>query len=101
MDAVALLLITADQHAIGEPNIEAGFARFRRLVGDEIDLAAFCDAIAACQRDGLIREPVRLPEAALQCHWRLELTEAGRTAARPARRPGPSHDVARKPAGGG
>jgi len=98
MDAVALLLTTADRHAIGEPNIEAGFARFRWLVAGEIDFAAFCDAVAACQRDGLIREPIRLPEGALQCHWRLELTAAGRAAARAAGRPGPGDNG--KPAGG-
>ena len=28
-------------------------------------------------RDGLIREPIRLPEGALQCHWHLELTPKG------------------------
>src|SRR5664279_2746356 len=101
MDAVALLLITAEQHAIGEPDIEAGFARFRSLVAEDIDFAAFCDAVAACQRDGLIREPVRLPETALQCHWRLELTEAGRAAAKAARRPEWGDGAARKPAGSG
>ena len=40
------------------------------------------DALAACLRDGLIREPVRLPEGALQCHWRLELTPKGVAAGR-------------------
>ena len=38
--------------------------------------------VAACLRDGLIREPVRLPAGALQCHWRLELTPDGVAAAR-------------------
>jgi hypothetical protein len=42
----------------------------------------FRDAVAACQRDGLIREPVRLPEGTLQCHWHLELTPKGVAAAR-------------------
>jgi hypothetical protein len=37
---------------------------------------------AACLRAGLIREPVRLPEGALQCHWHLELTPQGVEAAR-------------------
>jgi hypothetical protein len=40
--------------------------------------------VAACLRDGLIREPVRLPEGALQCHWHLELTPKGVAAARAA-----------------
>ena len=42
-----------------------------------IDYHAFCDAVAACLREGLIREPIRLPEGALQCHWHLELTPKG------------------------
>jgi hypothetical protein len=47
-----------------------------------ITFDAFCDAVATCLRDGLIREPIRLPEGALQCHWHLELTPKGVAAAR-------------------
>ena len=36
---------------------------------------------------GLIREPVRIPEGALHCHWRLELTPAGVVAARALSQP--------------
>jgi len=82
MDARAMLLATALTHRINEPNIEAGFERFSALTGGSIDYAAFCDVIAACLRQGLIREPIRLPEGALQCHWHLELTPAGVEAAR-------------------
>ncbi|WP_158928883.1 hypothetical protein [Acidisphaera sp. S103] len=82
MDITALLLITAFRHQINEPNIEAGHARFAELVGQEIGIDTFCDVVAACQRDGLIREPIRLPEGALQCHWHLELTPKGVAAAR-------------------
>jgi hypothetical protein len=82
MDAVALLLTTAFRHTINEPNIEAGYARFAKLAAREIGFDAFCDAVADCVRDGLIREPVRLPEGALQCHWHLELTPQGVSAAR-------------------
>ena len=89
MDAVALLLATAFRHVINEPNIEAGYERFAELTNGAIDLSAFRDAVAACLRDGLIREPVRLSEGALQCHWRLELTTEGVTAARAA--PGTSN----------
>jgi hypothetical protein len=77
MDAIGLLLTTAFRHTISEPNIEAGFARFVGLVGRDIGFGAFCEAVAACERDGLIREPIRLPEGALQCHWHLELTPDG------------------------
>jgi hypothetical protein len=77
MDVVGLLLTTAFRHTINEPNIEAGFERFAVVAGADVTYAAFCDAIAAGLRDGLIREPIRLPEGALQCHWHLELTPKG------------------------
>lgn len=77
MDARALLLTIAYRHRINEPNIEAGFERFVALTGQPVAYGAFCDAVAACLRDGLIREPIRLPEGALQCHWHLELTPKG------------------------
>ena len=80
-DMIPLLLTTAFRHVINEPNIEAGFERFRSITG-EGDYEAFRDSVAACVREGLVREPVRLPEGALQCHWHLELTPAGVAAAR-------------------
>jgi hypothetical protein len=82
MDAIGLLLTTAFQHRINEPHIEAGYARFVAIVGLDVGFDAFCDAVAECLRDGLIREPIRLPEGALQCHWHLELTPDGVAAAR-------------------
>lgn len=82
MDARALLLTTAFHHSISEPNIEAGYAVFAAIVGEEIGLDGFCDAVAAAVRDGLIREPIRLPEGALQCHWHLELSPGGVAVAR-------------------
>jgi hypothetical protein len=85
MDTLARLLTTAFSHVISEPNIEAGYARFVGLAGVDVGLDAFCDAVAACLRDGLIREAIRLPEGALQCHWHLELTPAGVAAARELR----------------
>jgi len=84
MDATALLLTTAFRHRINESNIEEGFGRFAGLTGQAVTYDAFRDAVTACLRDGLIREPIRLPEGALQCHWRLELTPKGVAAAREA-----------------
>jgi hypothetical protein len=81
-DARDRLLIIAFRNSISEPNVEAGFERVRALAGGTLDYDAFRDALDGCLRDGLIREPVRLPEGALQCHWRLELTPAGVAAAR-------------------
>jgi hypothetical protein len=77
MDAIGLLLTTAFNHTISEPNIEAGYERFAAITGSEIGFGAFCDAVALAVNNGFIREPVRLPEGALQCHWRLELTSQG------------------------
>ena len=82
MDLRGLLLTVAYRHRISEPTIEAGFERFLALVSEPVALAAFSDAVAGCVRDGLLREPVRLPEGALQCHWHLELTPKGVAAAR-------------------
>ncbi len=81
-DAQVALLRVAFRNPITEPNIEAGYARFHMLDANAIDYAAFCEAIASCLREGLIREPIRLPEGALQCHWHLELTPKGVQAAR-------------------
>ena len=77
----SLLLTTAFRHVINEPNIEAAFERFR-LITCQGDYDKFREAVAVCVRDGLIREPVRLPEGALQCHWHLELTPKGVEAVR-------------------
>jgi hypothetical protein len=87
VDPKSLLLTTALRHRIDEPNIEAGFQRFAAVAEQTVDYQAFCDAVAACLRERLIHEPIRLPEGALQCHWHLELTAKGVEAARrlPAR----------------
>ena len=82
MDARTLLLAAAFRHQINEPNIEAGFERFTALTGQALPYDAFCESVASCLRDHLIREPIRLPEGELQCHWHLELTPAGVAAAR-------------------
>jgi hypothetical protein len=82
MDAVALLLTTVFRQVINEPNVEAGYERFAALNSSVVDAPTFHDALTRCLRDGLIREPIRLPEGALQCHWHLELTPKGIAAAR-------------------
>jgi hypothetical protein len=85
MDAVSHLPAAAFLHTIEEANIEEAFARFVALADQDISFDAFRDAIAQCQRNGFISEPIRLPEGALQCHWRLQLTPAGVAAARQLR----------------
>ena len=82
MDARTLLLTAALRHRISEPNVEAGYERLVALTEGAPTFNEFCDAVASCLREGLIREPIRLPEGALQCHWHLELTPKGVAAAR-------------------
>ncbi len=72
-----VLLLIGFRHSITEPNVEAGFERVQAIMGGKLDANAFHDALASSLRDGLIREPVRLPEGSLQCHWHLELTPKG------------------------
>ena len=81
-DPMAAVLAVAFRHVINEPNIEAGYDRFQALSGTALNEDAFRAAIAEALRRGLIREPIRLPEGALQCHWHLELTPEGVAAAR-------------------
>ncbi len=81
-EASTRLLTTAFSHVVNEPTIEAAYARFAALTGGGVDAGAFHDAVAACLRDGLIHEPVRLVEGTLHCHWHLELTPRGVAAAR-------------------
>jgi len=75
--AIGTVLAVAFSHSISEPNVEAGYERVASLTDQPLSYDAFRDAIDACLRVGLIREPIRLPEGALQCHWRLELTHKG------------------------
>ena len=82
MDAKSLLLCTALRHVVSEPNIEAGFERFQALIGRPVDYRSFSDAVIECLREGLIYEPIRLPEGALQCHWHFQLTPNGVEVAR-------------------
>jgi len=79
--AEVTLLRAALRHRIVEPNVEAGFGR---LTGGPVDETAFHAGVARCLVDGLIRDPIRLPEGALQCHWHLDLTPPAVEAARQA-----------------
>ena len=81
-DVKRIVLEVAFRHQIREPTIELAYERFSALTNAAISEAEFREAIASCLHERLIREPVRLPEAALQCHWHLELTPAGVAAAR-------------------
>jgi hypothetical protein len=82
MEPVALLLTTAFHRSIRTSTAEDGYQAFAAQSRQPITADAFQDAIAACLRDGLIYDPVRLEAGALQCHWHLALTSSGVAAAR-------------------
>jgi hypothetical protein len=82
MDVGALLLHTGFTASVDLPGAEAAFEHFRALAGGTLDAEAFHQAVAACVRQGLIREPLRLDEQSLHCHWRLVLTADGVARAR-------------------
>jgi hypothetical protein len=76
-DWIAQILAAAFRHSIDEPNVESAFERIQSITNSALDYDGFRDAIDACLRDGLIREPVRIEDGALQCHWKLQLTPEG------------------------
>jgi hypothetical protein len=76
------LLLAGYRNFIDEPTAEAAFETIARLAGITLDPEAFHAAIAALMAEGAIREPVRLEDGSLHCHWRLELTPSGVAAAR-------------------
>ncbi len=80
--ALSAVLQAAFRHVINETNIEAGYDRFVAVSGSAIGFEDFRAAVAEGLRRGWFREPIRLPEGALQCHWHLELTPQGVAAAR-------------------
>ncbi len=81
-DALEALLIAGFRHPFAAANAEEGIARVRELAGAGVPAAALHEAVARAVREGLILDPVVLPEGALQCHWRLSLTKAGLARAR-------------------
>ncbi len=82
MTAAELLLRTGLRHFVSAPSAELAQAEIGRLTGQTLDATDFAAAVAALLRDGLIRDPIRLEDQALQCHWRLELTPLGVSRAR-------------------
>jgi len=84
MDLRAAILATAANHRIKEPDFDAGYDRFVALSGLTPTRQEFQDTVASCVAEGLARDPVRLVEGALQCHWHLEVTAAGRALVDPS-----------------
>ena len=82
MDVATLLLGHGLTATVDQPSAEAAYEYFRALAGGTLDAEAFHDSVAACVRHGLIREPLRLDDQSLHCHWRLVLTSKGVARAR-------------------
>jgi len=82
MTPTEAVLFAAWKGAVTADNAEDGFDRLRTITGSALTNAEIADAVAECLRRKLVRDPVRLPEGALQCHWTLELTQAGADALR-------------------
>lgn len=76
-DALQALLVAGYRHSLTAANADEAFLRVQDITGAPLDPAAFHAAVAEALAAGLIREPVVLPEGALQCHWRLHLTPHG------------------------
>ena len=74
---VRLLLRLALSHFVTADNAEDAFERVQAISPEKMDAALFHEAVALCLREGLIRDPIRIEEGALQCHWKLELTPKG------------------------
>jgi hypothetical protein len=86
---VEAIIRLAFRHSIDEPNIETAFERVQSIT-TALEYDSFRDAIDACLREGLIHDPVRIEEGALQCHWKLELTPKGIEQARKQKLPCPN-----------
>lgn len=79
---LSLLLRMGLRHAVVADNSDDALGRIAVLAGEPIDAPAFHAALAEALAEGLILDPVVLPQGALQCHWRLHLTPAGVARAR-------------------
>ena len=66
------LALAAD---IREDEAVDGLRRVATTLGAPLE--AVDHEIAAMVRDGLLHDPIRIPEGALKCHWRLEPTPKG------------------------
>lgn len=77
-----VLLAHAFRHRITAPDADTGLAMLAESASNQATMDEWRDAVSAALHQGLIHDPVCLPEGALQCHWRLSLTPQGVEAAR-------------------
>lgn len=81
------LLLVAFSRQITTPDSDSGIECLAASAERKAPVEAWRAAVAEATRAGYIRDPVRLPAGALQCHWHLELTPHGVEAARRLRFP--------------
>lgn len=79
---VAAILLAGTRGCVTADNAEEGFRLVTEITGLEPDPAGFHAALAEAVAAGLVAEPLRLPDGALHCVWRLDLTPAGVARAR-------------------
>lgn len=71
-------VLAAARAGVDADTAEEGFAEIRALTGLAVSDAALAEAVAACVRERLVRDPVRLEPGALQCRWVLALADESR-----------------------
>ncbi len=84
LDADAALLGLAMRLRPSAADAEEGRRCCEAALGTAIDAGAFAASLSRLLAKGLIRDPVRLSEGDLHCHFVLEATPAGIAAAPPA-----------------
>ncbi|MBS0644821.1 MAG: hypothetical protein U1E70_04085 [Acetobacteraceae bacterium] len=80
------VLLVAFHHRLTAPDADTGISLLAEAAGRSASPEAWRNAVAGAVFDGLLHDPVRLPEGALQCHWHLELTPKGVAAVRGLRK---------------
>lgn len=70
-------VLAAARTGLRADTAEEGYAEIRALTGAGFPDAELAEAVARVVADRLVRDPVRLMAGALQCHWKLELTDGG------------------------
>jgi hypothetical protein len=83
LDTDAALLGLAVRARPIAADAEEGRRCCEAALGTAIDPGAFAASLARLLASGLIRDPVRLSEGDLHCHFVLEATPAGIAAASP------------------
>lgn len=81
------VLLVAFSKQITTPDADSGIECLAANADRKAPTEAWRAAVAEATLAGYIRDPVRLPAGALQCHWHLELTPQGVEAARRLRFP--------------